>query len=100
MTHKRDVLISRGSVVSSTGMALISNPVNGQYTIATVASRPAVVSGVEGTRFSIRMNGRRRSAITISGTILMSVSTVSVFPAREIPMILMQQNAVITKISM
>ena len=87
-------------MVSSTGMALISKPVNGQYTIITVASRPAAVSGAAGARFSILTNGRRRSAIRINGTILIRVRMVSVFPAREIPMMLMQQNPAMIPISM
>ena len=40
MTRMSDRRISDGSRVSSTGMALISKPVNGQYTMITVASSP------------------------------------------------------------
>jgi hypothetical protein len=92
--------MSFGSRVSSTGIALISKPVNGQYTIMIVARKPVTVTGFWGTKFSIFIKGMSRNAIITRGIILRVVRIFSVIPEREIPLILTQQNAPMMAISM
>ncbi len=55
-----DRRISFGSRVSSTGIALISKPVNGQYTIIIVARKPVTVTGVWGTKLSTFIEGNKQ----------------------------------------
>jgi len=99
ITMMSDRRISVGSRVSSTGIALISNPVNGQYTIMIVASNPVTVSGVDGAKFLTLINGMSRSVTITRGMILSVVRIFSVIPENEMPVIFSQQKAPIMAIS-
>jgi hypothetical protein len=65
ITSMSDFRINAGFLVSSATIALISKPVNGQYTIMTVASKPVAVNGVRGTKLSGLIYGiNKREMIT------------------------------------
>ena len=99
MTRRSAREIVLGSLVSSTGMALISKPVKGQYTMMItfrISGRGATRSG---TRFPRWMKGMRATAMITIGTIFAAVRIFSVFPESAIPMRFTPRKAMMTKIS-